>query len=83
MVPGTIRDNLRFTHPDATEEEIRAVLRAVRLDDKIDSLPDGLDTSLSSTEVSGGSASASPWPGPCCAPPTCCCSTRRPRRSTG
>ncbi|MEW2375160.1 ABC transporter ATP-binding protein [Micromonospora sp. NPDC047812] len=54
VVPGTIRDNLRFTHPDATEEEIRAVLRAVRLDDKIDSLPDGLDTSLSSTEVSGG-----------------------------
>ncbi|SCL47892.1 ABC-type multidrug transport system, ATPase and permease component [Micromonospora citrea] len=54
VVPGTIRDNLRFTHPDATEEEIRAVLRAVRLDDKIDSLPEGLDTSLSSTEVSGG-----------------------------
>ncbi|MGK5676243.1 ABC transporter ATP-binding protein [Micromonospora sp. URMC 106] len=54
VVPGTIRDNLRFTHPDATDEEIRAVLRAVRLDDKVDSLPDGLDTSLSSTEVSGG-----------------------------
>ncbi|MEH1099002.1 ABC transporter ATP-binding protein [Micromonospora sp. CPCC 205561] len=54
VVPGTIRDNLRFTHPDATEEEIREVLRAVRLDDKVDSLPDGLDTSLSSTEVSGG-----------------------------
>jgi ATP-binding cassette subfamily B protein len=54
VVPGTIRDNLRFTHPDATDEEIRAVLRAVRLDDKIDSLPEGLDTSLSSTEVSGG-----------------------------
>ncbi|MFI5485853.1 ABC transporter ATP-binding protein [Micromonospora echinaurantiaca] len=54
VVPGTIRDNLRFTHPDATEDEIREVLRAVRLDEKIDSLPDGLDTSLSSTEVSGG-----------------------------
>jgi ABC-type multidrug transport system fused ATPase/permease subunit len=54
VVPGTIRDNLRFTHPDASEEEMRAVLRAVRLDDKVDSLPDGLDTSLSSTDVSGG-----------------------------
>jgi ABC-type multidrug transport system fused ATPase/permease subunit len=54
VVPGTIRDNLRFTHPDASEEEMRAVLRAVRLDDKIDTLPDGLDTSLSSTDVSGG-----------------------------
>ncbi|MGS2618399.1 ABC transporter ATP-binding protein [Micromonospora sp. LZ34] len=54
VVPGTIRDNLRFTHPDATEAELREVLRAVRLDEKVDSLPDGLDTSLSSTEVSGG-----------------------------
>ncbi|MFE0591286.1 ABC transporter ATP-binding protein [Micromonospora echinospora] len=54
VVPGTIRDNVRFTHPDATDEEIRAVLRAVRLDETVDSLPEGLDTPLSSTEVSGG-----------------------------
>jgi ATP-binding cassette subfamily B protein len=54
VLPGTIRDNLRFTHPDASDEEIRAVLRAVRLDEKVDSLPEGLDTPLSSTEVSGG-----------------------------
>ncbi len=54
VVPGTIRDNLSFTHPDASEDELRAVLRAVRLDDKVDALPQGLDTSLSSTEVSGG-----------------------------
>ncbi|MEU4569882.1 ABC transporter ATP-binding protein [Micromonospora sp. NPDC023956] len=54
VVPGTIRDNIRFTHPDATDEEIKAVLRAVRLDGKVDSLPEGLDTPLSSTEVSGG-----------------------------
>ena len=31
-----------------------AVLRAVRLDDKIDSLAEGLDTSLTENEVSGG-----------------------------
>ncbi|MEV6302285.1 ABC transporter ATP-binding protein [Actinoplanes sp. NPDC051861] len=54
VVPGTIGDNLRFTHPDASEEELRAVLREVRLDDKIAELPEGLDTSLSSTDVSGG-----------------------------
>jgi ATP-binding cassette subfamily B protein len=54
VVPGTIRDNLRFTHPEASEAELREVLRAVRLDGKIDALPDGLDTSLSSTAVSGG-----------------------------
>lgn len=54
VVPGTIRDNLRFTHPSATDGELRAVLEAVRLADKIDELPDGLDTSLASTDVSGG-----------------------------
>jgi ABC-type multidrug transport system fused ATPase/permease subunit len=54
VVPGSIRDNLLFTHPDATESELRQALRRVRLEDKIDSLPDGLDTSLSSTSVSGG-----------------------------
>ncbi|RSM64839.1 ABC transporter permease [Actinoplanes sp. ATCC 53533] len=54
VVPGTIRDNLRFTHPSATDDELRVVLEAVRLADKIDELPDGLDTSLASTDVSGG-----------------------------
>ncbi|MFD1321884.1 ABC transporter ATP-binding protein [Micromonospora sonneratiae] len=54
VVPGTIRDNLLFTHPDATDDELRTVLTAVRLDEKIDSLDEGLDTSLSSSEVSGG-----------------------------
>ncbi len=54
IVPGTIRDNLLYTHPDATEEEVRAALREVRLDEKISSLEDGLDTSLTSSSVSGG-----------------------------
>jgi ATP-binding cassette subfamily B protein len=54
IVPGTIRDNLRFTHPGASEAELREVLSAVRLAEKIDALPEGLDTSLSSTAVSGG-----------------------------
>ena len=55
VVPGTIRDNLLFTHPDATEDEVLArVRRAVRLDDKIDSLADGLDTSLTRRTMSSG-----------------------------
>jgi ABC-type multidrug transport system fused ATPase/permease subunit len=54
IVPGTIRENLLFTHPDAGEEEVRRVLEEVRLADKIAELPDGLDTSLTSTSVSGG-----------------------------
>ncbi|WP_347653827.1 ABC transporter ATP-binding protein [Plantactinospora sp. B5E13] len=54
VVPGTIRENLLFTHPDATEEELRAVLAQVRLTEKIDALPEGLDTDLTSSSVSGG-----------------------------
>ncbi|WP_246636333.1 ABC transporter ATP-binding protein [Actinoplanes hulinensis] len=46
VLPGTIADNVRFTHPDATDDEVRAVLHAVRLGD--------LDTMLAATEVSGG-----------------------------
>ncbi|GAA3726182.1 ABC transporter ATP-binding protein [Plantactinospora mayteni] len=54
VVPGSIRENLLFTYPDASEEEIRRVLAQVRLTAKIDSLPEGLETSLTSSSVSGG-----------------------------
>lgn len=54
IVPGTIRENLLFTHPDATDDELAAVLEEVRLTDKIAELPEGLDTSLTSSSVSGG-----------------------------
>ena len=48
IVPGTVRDNLLFTHPDATEPELRRTLAEVRLEF------DSLDVPLSSTSVSGG-----------------------------
>ncbi|WP_200940533.1 ABC transporter ATP-binding protein [Cellulomonas sp. Leaf334] len=54
IVPGSIRDNLLFSAPDASDEELDRVLAAVRLDGAFDALPDGLDTSLTSTSVSGG-----------------------------
>ncbi|WP_236808916.1 ABC transporter ATP-binding protein [Amycolatopsis albispora] len=54
VVPGTIRENLLYSHPEATEAELRAVLDEVRLTEKITSLEHGLDTPLSSTSVSGG-----------------------------
>ncbi len=54
VVPGTIRENLRFTHPDATEEELWAALREVRMEEKVRSLEHGLDTSLLETPLSGG-----------------------------
>ncbi|MEH1163783.1 ABC transporter ATP-binding protein [Micromonospora sp. CPCC 205539] len=40
----SIRANLEFARPDATEEEMWDVLRRARLDSLIRSLPDGLDT---------------------------------------
>ncbi|MFS0703605.1 ABC transporter ATP-binding protein [Cellulomonas sp. 179-A 9B4 NHS] len=54
VVPGTIRENLLFSNPDATEDELAAALAAVRLDGAFDDLPDGLGTRLSETSVSGG-----------------------------
>jgi ATP-binding cassette subfamily B protein len=40
----TIRANLEFADPDATEAEIEAALRAARLWDVVSALPQGLDT---------------------------------------
>lgn len=54
VVPGTIRDNLLLSRPDATDAELRRVLDEVRLAEKVDALDDGLGTSLSGTAVSGG-----------------------------
>ncbi len=54
VVPGSIRDNLAIAHPDATDGEIWAALRDVRLDETIAALPEGLDTSLATNGLSGG-----------------------------
>lgn len=43
---GTIRDNLLYGNPNATEEELRRAVAAARLDDYIESLPDGYETVL-------------------------------------
>jgi len=41
---GTIRDNIAYGRPDATEEEILAAARATFVDRFVHSLPDGYDT---------------------------------------
>ncbi len=41
---GTIRDNIGYGRPDATEEEILAAARATFVDRFVHSLPDGYDT---------------------------------------
>src|SRR6188474_3282210 len=41
---ASIRENLRFAKPDATDEEIEEAARAARIHDLIASLPEGYDT---------------------------------------
>ena len=40
----TVRENLRFAKPDATDEELEAAARAARIHDVIAALPEGYDT---------------------------------------
>lgn len=44
LFAGTIRDNIRFGRPDATDEEILDACRAIGVDGFIERLPQGLDT---------------------------------------
>jgi ATP-binding cassette subfamily B protein len=53
-LPGTIADNLRLTHPDATDAELFSALARVHMTEKIEHLPLGLDTELRDSAVSGG-----------------------------
>jgi ATP-binding cassette subfamily B protein len=41
---ASVRENLRFAKPDASDEEIERAARTARIDALIDSLPDGYDT---------------------------------------
>ncbi|MDE5562544.1 MAG: ABC transporter ATP-binding protein/permease [Clostridiales bacterium] len=41
---GTVRDNIAYGKPDATDEEVRAAARAADIDGFIERLPNGYDT---------------------------------------
>jgi ATP-binding cassette subfamily B protein len=43
---GSIRDNIAYGNPDATEEQIREAARATYVDRFVHSLPDGYDTMI-------------------------------------
>ncbi|HDQ73536.1 MAG TPA: ABC transporter ATP-binding protein [Chloroflexi bacterium] len=56
LFSGTIRDNIRYGRPEATDEEIVAAAQAAQAHDFIAALPDGYDTVLGQRGVnlSGG-----------------------------
>jgi ATP-binding cassette subfamily B protein len=53
---ASIRDNLRYARPDATDAELEAATRAAAIHDRITDLPDGLDTIVGERgyKLSGG-----------------------------
>ncbi len=56
LFSGTIRENLRWGNPDATDEQIIEACKAAQAHDFITAFPDGYDTELGQggTNVSGG-----------------------------
>jgi ATP-binding cassette, subfamily B, bacterial len=56
LLHTTVRENLRYARPDATDEQIEDAARAAQIHDLIASLPDGYDTMVGSRghRFSGG-----------------------------
>ncbi|BBC29900.1 ABC transporter [Streptomyces graminofaciens] len=56
VVHGTLRDNIAYAVPDATEAEIRRVMELARLEEVVDRLPGGLGAVLGErgSTLSGG-----------------------------
>jgi ATP-binding cassette subfamily B protein len=56
LLHTTVRENLRYARPDATNTEIEAAAKAAQIHDQIASLPDGYDTVVGSRghRFSGG-----------------------------
>jgi ATP-binding cassette subfamily C protein/ATP-binding cassette subfamily C protein CydC len=51
---ASVRANLLLARPGATDDELRAAARRARVLDHITALPDGWDTEISGTSLSGG-----------------------------
>ena len=56
LFTGTIKENLRWGDPDASDEEIERICRLAQADEFIRNFPDGYDTHITQggTNVSGG-----------------------------
>lgn len=53
---GTVRENILFGRPDATEEELKRIADIAQVSEFVDNLPDGMDTAVAQggKTVSGG-----------------------------
>lgn len=56
LFSGTVKENLRWGNPDATDEELIEACKLAQADDFVSSFPDGYDTYIEQggTNVSGG-----------------------------
>ncbi|WP_234797793.1 ABC transporter ATP-binding protein [Mycolicibacterium neoaurum] len=54
LLPGTLRDNLMFANPAASQVDIDEVVTQLRLSDLVDGLAHGLDTDVEAATISGG-----------------------------
>lgn len=51
IVPGTLADNVRLAHPQATDDDLRRVAELTGLDDLVGALPQGWRTSIGQSGV--------------------------------
>jgi len=84
VLAGTLRENLLYALPGASDEALAAVIEEARLAETLARLPNGLDTrsATAAGHCQAASVSGSRSPARCCVVPTCCCSTSRPRTWT-
>jgi ABC-type multidrug transport system fused ATPase/permease subunit len=54
LLPGSLRYNLAYFRPDASDGEIWEALRKVRLNQRFESIQGALDSDLTATTMSGG-----------------------------
>ncbi len=56
LFSSTVRENIAYGRPDATDEEVRAAARLAQAEDFVDALPDGFDTLIGERgfSLSGG-----------------------------
>ena len=54
LFSGTIRENLLYGKPDATEEEMKSACHKLGMDDMINTQPEGFDTKVSLDSLSQG-----------------------------